>query len=123
MSIIASWDPNEVIGCHMLSLLSIGDNMSPDFTISVLNFGVSIGLMGLIIVVIAVCLVVMTVALFRMKTTTEAAGTTEMESSVYEDVRAESHTIETMQWRIQLCHETQGILTNPSLKHCFKYCI
>lgn len=69
--------------------------MSPDFTISVLNFGVSIGLMGLIIVVIAVCLVVMTVALFRMKTTTEAAGTTEMESSVYEDVRAESHTIET----------------------------
>ena len=46
--------------------------MSPDFTISVLNFGVSIGLMGLIIVVIAVCLVVMTVALFRMKTTTEA---------------------------------------------------
>ena len=71
--------------------------MSPDFTISVLNFGLSIGLMGLIIVVIAVCLVVMTVALFRMKTTTEAAGTTEMESSVYEDVRAESHTIETMQ--------------------------
>ena len=27
--------------------------------------------------------------------TTEAAGTTEMESSVYEDARAESHTIET----------------------------
>ena len=77
-------------------MISLGDNSSPDFTISVLNFGVSIGSMGLIIIIIAVCLVAMTVVLLRMRRVTEAvAETTEMESGVYEDTRAESQTIKT----------------------------
>ena len=48
----------------------IDDNSSPDFTISVLNFGLSIGSMGLIIIIVAVCLVAMTVALIRMRKAT-----------------------------------------------------
>ena len=51
--------------------------------------------MGLITVVIAICLVVMTVVLIRMRRTTPepAAENIEMESGVYEDIRAESHGI------------------------------
>ena len=52
--------------------------------------------MGLIIIIIAVCLVAMTVVLLRMRRVAEAAAeTTEMESDVYEDIRAESHIIKT----------------------------
>ena len=78
-------------------MISLGDNLSPDFTISVLTFSVSIGSMGLIIIIIAVCLVAMTVVLLRMRRATEAAAeTTKMQSGTYEEIiRAESHTIET----------------------------
>ena len=81
---------------------SLGDNLNPEgFTISVLNFGVSIGSMGLIIFIVAVCLVAVIVALIRMKRATQAAElhemeTTGMESGTYDNlIRAESHTIET----------------------------
>ena len=81
-------------------MISLGDNLSPDFTISVLNFGVSMGL--IIIIAIAVCLVAMTVAIIKGRRATQAAElhaemeTTEMESGTYDDiVRVESHTIET----------------------------
>ena len=66
-----------------------------------LNFGVSIGSMGLIILIVAVCLVATMVMLTRMKRTTQAAElhemeTTGMESGTFDDIiRAESHTIET----------------------------
>ena len=77
----------------------IDDNSSPGFTISVLNFGLSIGSMGLVTIIIAVCLVAITVALIKMRrASVTAAETIEMESDVNEDVRAESqchHTIKT----------------------------
>ena len=76
-------------------------NHAEGFTISVLNFNVSIGSMVLIILIVAVCLVATTVMLTRMKRTTQAAElhemeTTGMESGTYDNIiRAESHTIET----------------------------
>ena len=78
----------------LLLSLSIGDNLNPSdgFTISVLNFGISIGSMSLIILfTVALCLVAMTVMLIRMKRGTQGAElhgmeSTGMESGTYDDI-------------------------------------
>ncbi len=69
--------------------------MSPDFIIGVLNFGVSIGSLGLIIIVVTVCLVAMTVALIRIRRITVTETAVETTDDVYEDISAEPHTIKT----------------------------
>ena len=97
---------------------SLGDNLNPadGFTISVLNFGVSIGSMSLIILItVAVCLVAITVVFISMRRAIQQAAelhdsmeTTGMESGTYDDIiRIKPHTIETE------CNETY----NYVMKH------
>ena len=74
------------------------------------------GSMGLTIIIIAVCLVAMIVVLIRMRTTSEPAAENnviEMESGVYEDVRAESHGIAIK----TECNEAYNYATKSRLGH------
>ena len=69
--------------------------------------------MGLVTIIIAVCLVAITVALFRTRRATDAeaaARTIEMESDVYEDIRAESQ-----------CHNTIKTECNEAYNYVMKH--